>query len=196
MLCCSLFVTMRQPLLLLLLLLLLPLLPMQALIYKCFYFSKVCNPGARHRCSSPSWINRAWLFGLERLLAAKSLLSAISFVKLWVWRLMRNALLVRCLLPLLYISKHERSFPELLKLGNEKLALKFAKHLVSSLDFTTVSLHPRPDFAHTLWIHSYCYCPPSFLTIFQLGGHSRGKAKRNQMASVLQKLSKQKMTKH
>jgi hypothetical protein len=34
-------ITLRQPLLMLLLL---PLLPMQALIYKCFYFSKGCNP--------------------------------------------------------------------------------------------------------------------------------------------------------
>jgi hypothetical protein len=81
----------------------------------------------------------------------------------------------------------------LLKLGKEKRALKFAKHRVSSHDFTTVSLLPRPDFARTRWINSYFCCPPSFLTIFQLGGHSRGKAKRNQMASVLQK---QKMTKH
>jgi hypothetical protein len=81
----------------------------------------------------------------------------------------------------------------LLKLGKEKRALKFAKHRVSSLDFTTVSPHPRPDVPYTLWIYSECYCLPSNLTIFQLGGHSRGKAKRNQMASVLQK---QKMTKH
>ena len=45
-------VTMRQPLLMLLLL---PLLPKQALIYKCFYFSKllILNCGARHRRSSP-----------------------------------------------------------------------------------------------------------------------------------------------
>ena len=33
-------ITLRQPLLMLLLL---PRLPMQALIYKCFYFSKLCN---------------------------------------------------------------------------------------------------------------------------------------------------------
>jgi hypothetical protein len=72
----------------------------------------------------------------------------------------------------------------LLKLGKEKRALKVAKHRVSSrtpshnLRQFFASLHQNfPNFDHTL----------------QLGGHSRGKAKRDQMASVLQK---QKMTKH
>jgi len=52
---------------------------------------------------------------------------------------MRTVVLVRCLLLLFYISKHERSFPELLKLGKEKRALKVAKHRVSSRAAPTVS---------------------------------------------------------
>ena len=59
-------ITLRQPLLMLLLL---PLLPMQALIYKCFYFSKLCNPelwcssspqqpnDERHRCTGRAPMN-------------------------------------------------------------------------------------------------------------------------------------------
>jgi hypothetical protein len=59
-------ITLRQPLLILLLL---PLLPMLALIYKCFYFSKLCNPelwcssspqqpnDERHRCTGRALMN-------------------------------------------------------------------------------------------------------------------------------------------
>ena len=59
-------ITLRQPMLMLLLL---PRLPMQALIYKCFYFSKLCNPelwyssspqqpnDERHRCTGRAPMN-------------------------------------------------------------------------------------------------------------------------------------------
>jgi hypothetical protein len=72
----------------------------------------------------------------------------------------------------------------LLKLGKEKRALKVAKHRVSP--------HSWPEFNYRSILPFYTLLPIADRRL-QLGGHSRGKAKRDQMASVLQK---QKMTKH
>jgi hypothetical protein len=74
----------------------------------------------------------------------------------------------------------------LLKLGKEKRALKVAKHRVSP------HLWPEVTFLIRLRLCFTFFSPIADLHL-QLGGHSRGKAKRDQMSAVLQK---QKMTKH
>ncbi len=70
-------------------------------------------------------------------------------------------------------APYEKRLIELLKVQRDKRALKFAKKRVSSNSFVPLM--------------TFTYCPTPSL---QLGGHRRGKKKREEMQKLLQSMRK------